>query len=170
MFEALDTNPTLRERVLGLTAIGAILVGGAAGVDTMLTSGWQVGGDDANAAPVIYADALPQYQDDVNRDWTTTPPQRVQLAAQDASLTVDPSEAHDGLDGASSGTVTPASYAPSPVQQAIPAEPQTTADQQSVSDQRFEAIENDIRQATAALSPDTAKDDDLPPPSANDQG
>ena len=31
MFETLENNPTLRDRVLGLTAIGAILVGGAAG-------------------------------------------------------------------------------------------------------------------------------------------
>lgn len=165
MFEALENNPTLRERVLGLTAIGAILVGGAAGVDTMLTSGWQIGGDGANAAPVVYADASPVYQDDVNRDWSTSPPQRVQLAAQDASMTVDPSDTQGGLAG--DGTVTPASYAPVPAQQALP--PAETSDQQTA-DQHFEAIENDVRQATAAVDPDAAKNDLPPPPSASDQG
>jgi hypothetical protein len=167
MFETLENNPTLRERVLGLTAIGAILVGGAAGVDTMLTSGWQIGGDGANAAPVVYADTSPVYQDDVNRDWSTSPPQRVQLAAQDASMTIDPSEVSGGLDG--DGTVTAASYAPAPTQQALPAEAQSTIDQQTA-DQRFDAIENDARQATAAVDPDAAKTDFPPPPSASDQG
>ena len=176
MFEALEHNPTLRERVLGLTAIGAVLIGGAAGVDTMLTSGWQIGGDGANAAPVIYADA-PQIQDDVNRDWSTTPPQRVQLAAQNASMTLDPSsmswgpsESRDGLAGSTDGVVTAASLALPPAQQTIAPDTQTGADQQSDSDQRFEAIENDIREATAAIEPDAAKDDLSPPPSANDQG
>ncbi|MFZ2030302.1 MAG: hypothetical protein WAU68_08340 [Vitreimonas sp.] len=166
MFETLENNPTLRERVLGMTAIGAILLGGAAGVDTMLTSGWQIGGDGASAAPVVYASASTVYQDDVNRDWSTSPPQRVQLAAQDASMTVDPSEVTRGLEG--DGTVTAASFAPSPSQQALPAAAQPGIDEQT-SDQRFQAIENDVRQATAAVDPDAAKVDS-PSPSANDQG
>jgi hypothetical protein len=177
MFETLENNPTLRERVLGLTAIGAVLIGGAAGVDTMLTSGWQIGGDGANAAPVVYADWTSQYQDDVNRDWSTTPPRPVQLAAaQDASLTVDSTEISDGLAGATNGAVTAASYGPPLQQQSVAPQmsnqaPATADDQQNASDRQFEAIENDIRQATEAIAPDTSKDDELsPPPSANDQG
>ena len=166
MFETLENNPTLRERVLGLTAIGAILIGGAAGVDTMLTGGWQIGGTEG--APVIYADTLPQYQDDVNRDWSTNPPQRVQLAAQDATLMVEPSQSNASLDG--DGTVTPAVYAlAAPAQQTTATAPQTS-EEQNASDQRYEAIENDVRQANAALGSDSDSKDDTSAPSSNDQG
>lgn len=155
MLETLENNPTLRERVLGLTAIGAILIGGAAGVDTMLTSGWQFGGDEASAAPVVYAESQPQYQDDVNQDWSVAPPQRVQLAAQDAAYSVDSNDPHRDLDGANSGAVTPASYAPSPAQQVVAP---TASDSESASDQRFQAIEDDVRQANAAVDTDAPKD------------
>jgi hypothetical protein len=157
MFEALENNPTLRERVLGLTAIGAILIGGAAGVDTMLTSGWQIGG--TGGAPVMYADSTPQYQDDVTRNWTTTPPQRVQLASQDAVPTFEAASFSAGLDGSNDGTVTPASSAPTPSQQSTQPEPASDAQRQQSADQRFDVIENDIRQATAALEPDAATKD-----------
>jgi hypothetical protein len=161
MFETLENNPTLRERVLGLTAIGAVLIGGAMGVDTMLTSGWQIGGDDANAAPVVYAESTPQIQDDVNHDWTAAPPRPVQLAAQDASVITQSS---DDLDG-KSGAVTSVSYAPLPEQQSITSNDTPTADQ--TADQQFQAIETDVRQATAAIEPNPAPTDDQlsPPPS-----
>jgi hypothetical protein len=150
MFETLENNPTLRDRVLGLTAIGAILVGGATGIDTMLTSGWQIGG--TNGAPVVYAEATPQqYFDDVGRDWTTAPPRRVQLAAQDAVVTIDPAQSAGGLDGSTDGTVTLTSSAPAPLQQSNQPDPNSDAQQQQTADQRFDAIENDVRQATAAL-------------------
>jgi len=167
MFEALETNPTLRERVLGMTAIGAILIGGAAGVDTMLTSGWQIGG--TGGAPVIYADATPQYQDDVTRDWTTAPPQRVQLAAQEEVPTFEAATFTGSLDGSTEGMVTPVS-SPADSPQPIQTAPASDA-QQPTADQRFDAIENDISQATAALQPDSPPKDDRevsPPPS--DQG
>ena len=167
MFEALENNPTLRDRVLGLTAIGAILVGGAVGIDTMLTSGWQIGG--TGGAPVVYAETTPQqYFDDVGRDWTTARPQRVQLAAQDAVVTIDPTQSAGGLDGSTSAVITPASAAPTQSPQPTPA-PSADA-QQRTADQQFEAIERDVQQATMALTPDAAKDDLSPPPSANDQG
>jgi hypothetical protein len=167
MFEALENNPTLRDRVLGLTAIGAILVGGAVGIDTMLTSGWQIGG--TGGAPVVYAETTPQqYFDDVGRDWTTARPQRVQLATQDAVVTIDPTQSAGGLDGSTSAVITPASAAPTQSPQPTPA---SGADaQQRTTDQQFEAIERDVHQATMALTPDAAKDDLSPPPSANDQG
>ena len=158
MFETLENNPTLRDRVLGLTAIGAILIGGAAGIDTMLTSGWQIGG--TGGAPVVYAQTNPQqYFDDVGRDWTTARRQRVQLAAQDAIVTIDPAQSAGGLDGSNDGTVTPASAAPTPSQQSTQPEPTRDAQRQQSADQRFDAIENDLRQATAALQPDASTND-----------
>jgi len=158
MFETLENNPTLRDRVLGLTAIGAILVGGAAGVDTMLTSGWQIGG--TSGAPVVYAEATPQqYFDDVGRDWTAAPPRRVQLASQDAVVIIDSAQNADGLDGSTDGRVTPASAAPSSSQQSNQPEPTSDEQRQQAADQRFDAIEDDVRQATAALEPDPSTND-----------
>ena len=158
MFETLENNPTLRERVLGLTAIGAILIGGAAGVDTMLTSGWQIGG--TSGAPVVYAEATPQqYFDDVGRDWTAAPPRRVQLAAQDPVVTVDPAQSSRDLDGSTDGVVTPASSAPPPSHQSNQPEPNSDAQHQQAANQRFDAIENDVQQATAALEPDIVTKD-----------
>lgn len=169
MFETLENNPTLRDRVLGLTAIGAILVGGAAGVDTMLTSGWQIGG--TSGAPVVYADVNPQHQDDVNQDWTTTPPRRVRLASQDAAPTFEAASFTAGLDGSTDGVVTPVSSAANPSQQPTQPQPTSDAQRQQAADQRFDAIENDIRQATEALQPDAAaKDASQPSPPPSDQG
>ena len=149
MFETLENNPTLRERVLGMTAIAAVLIGGAAGVDTMLTSGWQIGG--TGGAPVVYAETSPQqYFDDVGRDLSNPRPQRVQLAAQDAVVTAAPSQGADVLEGSNAPAIAPA---PQP-----PPTPASDA-QQLTADQQFEAIENDVRQATAALAPETAPKD-----------
>jgi len=152
-----EDNPTLRERVLGVAAISAVLIGGAAGVDTMLTSGWQLGG--ASATHVVYADATPQqYFDDVSRDLTTAPPQRVQLASQDAVVTIDPEQVPGGLDG-SAGAVALAPSAADPWQQSTRPEPSGDAQQQQAADQRLDTIENDIQQATTALEPDAPTKD-----------
>ena len=78
----LENNPVLRERLLGVAAISTILIGGAIGIDTMITSGWQPGARDANAAPVIYASETPQqYFDDVERNWNAAPQRPVQLVS-----------------------------------------------------------------------------------------
>jgi hypothetical protein len=86
----------------------------------------------------------------------------VQLAAQDASVITQSSEDLDGK----SGVVTAASYAPLPEQQTITSNDAQTADQ--TADQHFQAIENDVRQATAAMEPNTTSTDDQlsPPPGA----
>src|SRR5690349_9448439 len=116
----LENNPVLRERLLGVTAVSAILIGGAAGLDTMLTSGWQIGGGD-NARADYAAMTPQQYFDDVSRDWTVNPPQRVQLASADAM-----SAPGENLEGASDGAVSLVPAAPAPTQAATP---QASADQ-----------------------------------------
>ncbi len=149
----LENNPVLRERVLGVTAVSAILIGGAMGFDAMITSGWQLGG--ANNPHPAYAAMTPQqYFDDVSRDWTASPPQRVQLASADRG--VEDSAQAESLEGSSeSGALLPAA----PAQEATP---QAQADlalqtQQQASDQRFAAIESDIQQATNAIAPAPAE-------------
>jgi hypothetical protein len=172
MFEALENNPKLRERVLGLTAIGATLLGGAIGVDTMLTSGWQLGGTEASARPVIYADALPQIQDDADRDWSSVPPRPVQLAA--ATTPANDAIVSEDLKEQTTGAVTTAAYQPEPLAPlpeiqlpTVMQPPQQAA--QADSDREFQAIENEIRQAEGALAPDasgdgSSKPDSLSPP------
>lgn len=174
MFEALENNPTVRERVLGLTAIGAILIGGATGVDTMLTSGWQLGGDGANAAPVIYADTLPQYQDDASRDWSVSPPRRVQLAAQDSSkpaLVATPA-LMEPTNIASLSTGEMPNLATVEIAQPLANNQQQTVtrDGQQEADQRFQAIESDVQQANAALKDDAVDPSSETPPQTESDG
>ncbi len=110
----LEHNPVLRERVLGVTAVSAILIGGALGFDTMLTSGWQIGaGGDAHAT---YAGATPQqYFDDVSRNWTIAPPQRVELASAEVSASTSAvTPVMEDLDGASAAGVSLIPTAPAP--------------------------------------------------------
>jgi len=154
----LENNPVLRERVLGVTAVSAILIGGAMGFDAMITSGWQLGG--GNSVRANYAMTPQQYFDDIGRDWTATPPQRVQLA----SLTPEsnsPGLPSENLDGDANATLAIAPMPPTPlvVDHSTPAaQPpeQSTQETQSESDQRFAAIESDIQQATNAIAPDAA--------------
>ncbi|MBI3437851.1 MAG: hypothetical protein HY054_04235 [Proteobacteria bacterium] len=168
MLEALENNPTVRERVLGLTAIGAILIGGAAGVDTMLTSGWQVG--DIESAPTIYGAAQPQYRDGRNQDWSVATPHTVQPTAQTRMSTSDLADTRGESRGAINRTTTAAPSAPSPTQQATIADSQTDDDRQSASDHGFEAIENDVGQATVAIDPNALKDEPSPSPSPSNPG
>lgn len=145
----LENNPVLRERVLGVTAVAAILFGGVVGFDTMLTSGWQFGAsDDARAT---YAAMTPQqYFDDVSRDWSVAPPRRVQLASADP---MSATQTVENLDGASGGVISLVSTAPTPTPAATPqaSADQALAAQSRAADQHFDAIEADIRQATSQL-------------------
>ncbi len=159
---ALKDHPVLRERLLGLTAIGAILIGGVIGVDTMVTGGWQFGGDQLGAAPAIYADATPRYQDDTSRDWSATPPQRVAYASNQTRAS--PQISHD-LEGQSAGEVAATSVAPTEHTEASrsdhssPDWPQQDAAALNTESQganrRFNAIEADIAQANAPVAPES---------------
>ena len=165
----LERRPILRERVLGLTALGAIVVGGAVGVDTAITSGWQPGGS-RDSAPVTYLASMQQYQDDVNRDWSTMPPQHVNYASADANASAA-TQTSEALEGTSAGTVTAASYTPlqpltapsDPAQTTPPTAPLATPTPEAQEQQmnaRYDAIEAQIQQATASV--DTPNDSQKP--------
>ena len=154
----LENNPVLRERLLGVAAISTILIGGAIGVDTMITSGWQPGGRDASAAPVIYASETPQqYFDDVERNWNAAPQRQVQFASLTPNSNASPAEG-ENLEGNSQPVTPTPAGSPLVVDRATPAAapPQPAApDTQTEADQHFAAIERDVQQATNANTPDT---------------
>jgi hypothetical protein len=144
-----ENNPVLRERILGLTAIAAMLIAGAVSIDVMLTSGWQPGGE-VRAAPVIYAETQPQYQDAPGRDSTVAPQRRAPLAGQDAPAPTESPQTSAPLDGAAGGGENAAPLPPSPAPpEAVAPKPATQAPDESDAERRFEAIEAEMQQATA---------------------
>ena len=152
---------------MGVTAVSAILIGGAVGFDTMLTSGWQIGGGD-NARANYAAMTPQQYFDDVSRDWTVTPPRRVQLASAEAMAATQTGE---NLDGASDGAISLVSTSPAPTQAATQASAdQALAAQSQAADQRFDAIEADIRQATSQIEQSEPTKDAEPSTPSDNQG
>lgn len=171
----LEHNPVLRERVLGVTAVSAILIGGALGFDTMLTSGWQIGADgDAHAT---YAGATPQqYFDDVSRNWTIAPPQRVELASADMNASTSAvTPVVENLDGASAAGASLIPTAPALAPAPAAAAPQTSADQalaaqSQAADQRFDAIESDIQQANSQIEHNEPGKDAEPATASDTQG
>jgi hypothetical protein len=62
----LQNHPVLRERVLGVTAISALILGGIVAMDTLITGGWQWSAASAGQ-PTIQ-------QDDVNQQWNDAAP------------------------------------------------------------------------------------------------
>ena len=139
----LEDHPILRGRLLGLSAIAAILIGGAASVDFMLTSGLQFG-DAASAA--TSASAAPQIFDDIPRDLNNPSPPARQVDVEGADGLTDSIANSDGLDGAGDGGGTPTLPAVAPVASRAP---ETSFEaQHAESERRFDAIEADIRQAS----------------------
>jgi hypothetical protein len=139
----LEDHPILRGRLLGLSAIAAILIGGAASVDFMLTSGLQFG-NGASAATPAHA---PQYFDDVRQDWNNPSPPARQVNFASLQSTNGPTNVTanaEGLDGASPSGDAPA---PAVAPVASPAPETTLEAQHADSEQRYAAIEADIQQA-----------------------
>jgi hypothetical protein len=150
----LEDRPQLRERVFGLTAISAVLIGGALAMNSIITGGWQWGVSSASAEPTP---AL-IYQDDVNQRWNEPAPsvprsQPVALAdahftnvaAVRSSAPANP----DSLDGAAR-TATTTSATPRPA-------PQAQAVDDDASARRFNQIEADMQQALPS-TPATSSD------------
>jgi hypothetical protein len=140
----LEDHPILRGRLLGLGAIAAILIGGAASVDFMLTSGLQFG-DGASAATPAQA---PQYFDDIRQDWNnpSLPARQVNFASlQSTNGPTDVTANAEGLDGAGASGGAPTSPTVAPV--ASPTPETIMEAQHDDSEQRYAAIEADIQQA-----------------------
>jgi hypothetical protein len=160
-------DPLFRRRALGVAAVSAILIAGAAGIDHINAA------NDAaprvSAATIAFAEpSPPQYFDDVTRDWSAPAPRRVELVSvHDASLqaqAVAPTGSAeegaalgDGLDGGPLAAVTPqgaatqTSYA-----QAAPAGAPDIGAAHTAATQSFQHIEAQIRQADRQQQPDAS--------------
>lgn len=147
----LEDRPILRERLLAVSAISAVLFGGAMAMNSIVTGGWQWG--------VASASTHRLYYDDVGQQWSEpTPsvpaPQPVALASASFTHTSDDSavtpeaataNARD-LEG-DAAAVSLTSYAPQPraavtqpLQQAAPLD-------DAASKARYDQLEADISQA-----------------------
>lgn len=144
----LEDRPVLRERVLAAGAISAVLIGGAMAMDTILTSGWQLGVASASAAT-----EPSYYQDDTNQQWTpnaSNVPVSQPVAVADASYVNTSATSDDviqnaqSLDGATAH-VSLTSYQPNQPPPADPPQPAPVSDDASKA--RFDQIEADIQQA-----------------------
>lgn len=152
-----ENRPALRERVFGLTAISAVLIGGALAMNSIITGGWQWGATSASPHQLRY--------DDVDQQWTEPAPsvpvaQPVALASAssaDAALASEPTMAAAGALETSTPAVSLLSPAAGTQSQQIETAPSAPIDD-AASNARFAQIEQDIRQADAQVrdaSPET---------------
>jgi hypothetical protein len=156
----LEDRPVLRERVLGLTAISAVLLGGAMAMNSIVTGGWQWGAAQASTHQLYY--------DDVEQHWSEPAPSApisrpVALARADfinasnaANVTPEQAAAQAGALEGNAATVSLTSYAPGvnpqPLQQTLQPTPaqslqQTPPVDDEASKRRFDQLEADIAQA-----------------------
>lgn len=151
-------DPLFRRRALGVAAVSAILIAGAAGIDHINAA--NDGPPRVSAATIAFAEpGPPQYFDDVTHAWSAPAPRRVELAsvqhaslqAQAAAPTATAEEgpaAGDDLEGGPlapvtpQGAVTQTSYA-----QAAPAGAPDINAAHAAATRSFQHIEAQIRQA-----------------------